>query len=189
MITITEAAEKKIAELVAQNEKPIKGLRIGARSEPPLKVDYKLAFVSEDQIEDSDQRVSFDGFEVFMDLDSVSLLEEATVDYVDGLMGSGFKIERPRKLPEHLEGDLAQRVHGVIEKQINPGVAAHGGMVSLMNVKENTVYVQLGGGCQGCGMADVTLRDGVVRMIKEGVPEVEEVVDVTDHGAGENPYY
>ena len=58
-----------------------------------------------------------------------------------------------------------------------------------MNVKENTVYVQLGGGCQGCGMADVTLRDGVVRMIKEGVPEVEEVVDVTDHGAGENPYY
>ena len=124
-----------------------------------------------------------------MDLDSVGLLEEATVDYIDGLMGSGFKIERPRKLPEHLEGDLAQRVHEVIEKQVNPGVAAHGGMVSLMNVKENTVYVQQCGGCQGCGMASVTLRDGVVRMIKEGVPEVEEVVDVTDHGAGENPYY
>lgn len=189
MITITEAAEKKIAELVAQNEKPIKGLRVGARSESPPKVDYKLAFVSEDQIKDSDRRLSFDGFEVFINSDSVALLEDATVDYVDGLMGSGFKIERPRKLPEHLESDLAQRVHDVIEKQINPGVAAHGGLVSLMNVKENTVYVQLGGGCQGCGMASVTLRDGVVRMIKEGVPEVEEVVDVTDHGAGENPYY
>ena len=62
-----------------------------------------------------------------MDPDSVGLLEEATVDYVDGLMGSGFKIERPQKMPEHLKGDLAQRVHEVIEKQINPGVAAHGG--------------------------------------------------------------
>ena len=147
------SCRKKIAELVAQNEKPIKGLRIGASSESPLKVDYKLAFVSEDQIEDSDQSVSFAGFEVFMDPDSVDLLKEATVDYVDGLMGSGFKIERPQKMPEHLKGDLAQRVHEVIEKQINPGVAAHGGMVSLMHVKENTVYVQLGGGCQGCGMA------------------------------------
>ena len=77
MITITEAAEKKIAELVAQNEKPIKGLRIGASSESPLKVDYKLAFVSEDQIEDSDQIVSVAGFEVFMDPDSVDLLKDS----------------------------------------------------------------------------------------------------------------
>lgn len=189
MITVTEAAEKKIAELVAKNDRPIKGLRIGARSESPLKVDYKLAFVSEEQVEASDERVSFDGFDVFMDPDSIDLLEDATVDYVDGLMGSGFKIERPRKLPKHLEGDLAQRVHEVIEKQINPGVAAHGGTVNLVDVKNSTVYVQLGGGCQGCGMASVTLRDGVVRMIKEGVPEVEEVVDVTDHDSGENPYY
>ena len=189
MITITEAAEKKIAELVEKSENPIKGLRIGARSESPLKVDYKLAFVSEEQIEDQDERVTFKGFDVFMDQDSLGLLEEATVDYVDGLMGSGFKIESPRKLPESLQGDLAQRVHEVIEKQINPGVAAHGGQVNLVDVKNNTVYVQLGGGCQGCGMANVTLKEGVVRMIKEGVPEVDEVIDVTDHAAGDNPYY
>ena len=92
-------------------------------------------------------------------------------------------------MPTHLHGDIAQRVHEVIENQINPGVASHGGMVSLIDVKNNTVYVQLGGGCQGCGMAAVTLKDGVVRMIKEAVPEVDEVIDVTDHGAGDNPYY
>jgi Fe/S biogenesis protein NfuA len=189
MITITEAAAKKIAELVTKNEKPVKGLRIGARSESPLKVDYKLAFISEEQIEESDERVPFEGFEVFIDSDSLTLLEEATVEYVDGLMGSGFKIERPRGIPTHLHGDIAQRVHEVIENEINPGVASHGGTVSLMDVKNNTVYVQLGGGCQGCGQASVTLKDGVVRMIKEAVPEVDEVIDVTDHGAGDNPYY
>jgi Fe/S biogenesis protein NfuA len=133
--------------------------------------------------------LGIDGFQVYMDPESAQLLDRATVDYVDGLMGSGFKIERPRQLPEHLSGDLAQRVHEVIEKQINPAVAAHGGMITLMDIRNNAVYVQLGGGCQGCGMANVTLKEGIVRMIKEAVPEVQEVVDVTDHASGENPYY
>jgi Fe/S biogenesis protein NfuA len=189
MITITEAAEKKIAELVAQSENPVRGLRIGAHSESPLKVDYKLAFISEEQMEEADELVAFEGFDVFLDFESLDLLEEATLEYVDGLMGSGFKIERPRKLPQNLQGDLAQRVHEILETQINPGVASHGGTVSLMDVKNTTVYVQFGGGCQGCGMASVTLKDGVVRMIKEAVPEVDEVVDVTDHAGGDNPYY
>ena len=77
----------------------------------------------------------------------------------------------------------------MLDTAINPAVAGHGGMVSLLDVKDNTVYLQMGGGCQGCGMADVTLRQGVERMIREEVPEVLEIIDLTDHAAGQNPYY
>lgn len=189
MLTITEAAEKKIAELVTESEKPIKGLRIGARLDGAQQVDYKLAFVSDEQIDDEDEIIAFDSFDVYIDSDSGDLLAEAKVDYVDGLMGAGFKIERPRKMPAHLSGPMAEAVHRVIETQINPGVASHGGVVTLVDIKDATVVVQLGGGCQGCGQADVTLKEGIVRMIKEAVPEVLEVVDATDHDSGENPYY
>ena len=189
MINITEAAEKKIAELVTENEKPVKGLRIGARLDAAQQVDYKLAFISEDQIAAEDQIANFEGFDIFIDPDSVELLAEAKVDYVDGLMGSGFKIERPRKMPEHLSGPVAEAVHRVIETQINPGVASHGGVVTLEDIKGNTVFLQMGGGCQGCGQVDVTLKQGIIRMIQEAVPEIEQVVDATDHESGENPYY
>ena len=131
MITITEAAEKKIANLVAESEKPIKGLRIGARLDPAKQVDYKLAFISDQQVDGDDQVVRFEGFDVYMDPESADLLAEAKVDYVDGLMGSGFKIERPRKMPAHLSGPVAEAVHRVIETQINPGVASHGGVGDL----------------------------------------------------------
>ena len=77
----------------------------------------------------------------------------------------------------------------MLDTAINPAVAGHGGMVSLLDVKDNTVYLQMGGGCQGCGAADVTLRQGVERMIREEVPEVLEIIDLTDHAAGQNPYY
>ncbi len=189
MLNITSEAQQKIAELVVKSENPVRGLRIGAEAKSSSKVDYKLAFISEDQVGDDDERISFEGFDVFINNGSVGLLRDAKVDYVDGLMGSGFKIERSRRLPDHLTGPIAERVHSVIEEKINPGVAAHGGEVSLVDIKDNTVYVKLGGGCQGCGMAGGTLRDGVITTIKEEVPEVEEVVDVTDHASGENPYF
>ena len=84
---------------------------------------------------------------------------------------------------------MAEKVLNVIEEQINPTVASHGGHVALMDVKDNIVYVELGGGCQGCGMARVTLKEGIEKMIKESIPEIEEVRDVTDHAVGEKPYY
>ena len=84
---------------------------------------------------------------------------------------------------------IRDRVQYLLDTAINPAVAGHGGMVSLLDVKDNTVYLQMGGGCQGCGAADVTLRQGVERMIREEVPEVLEIIDLTDHAAGQNPYY
>ena len=80
-------------------------------------------------------------------------------------------------------------VEQVLDTQVNPMVASHGGRISLLDVKENVVYLEMGGGCQGCGMAAATLKQGVERLIREFVPEVGDILDVTDHAAGRNPYY
>jgi len=85
--------------------------------------------------------------------------------------------------------ELATRVQELLESTINPAVAGHGGFVSLVDVKDNKVYLQMGGGCQGCGAADITLKAGIERLLKEEIPEIEEVLDATDHSAGSNPYY
>ncbi len=97
--------------------------------------------------------------------------------------------------PEITEGDrlpseaVRQRVQQVLDEQINPGVASHGGFVELLDVQDDNVYIRMGGGCQGCGAADVTLKMGVERLIREHVPQVREVLDTTDHQSGQNPYY
>jgi Fe/S biogenesis protein NfuA len=85
--------------------------------------------------------------------------------------------------------ELTAKVQELIDSTINPAVAGHGGFVQLIDVKDNKVYLQMGGGCQGCGAADVTLKAGIERLIKEEIPEVEEVLDTTDHEAGTNPFY
>ena len=85
--------------------------------------------------------------------------------------------------------ELMTKVQELIDTSINPAVAGHGGFVQLVDVKDNRVYLQMGCGCQGCGAADITLKAGIERMIKEEIPEIEEVLDTTDHASGENPYY
>ena len=84
---------------------------------------------------------------------------------------------------------LMARVQAIFDTQINPAVAEHGGHVELLDVRDNKVYIQMGGGCQGCGMADVTLRQGIEATIRREVPEVDEILDTTDHATGANPYY
>jgi Fe/S biogenesis protein NfuA len=85
--------------------------------------------------------------------------------------------------------DLKTRVQELLDSTINPAVAGHGGFVELVDVQDNRVYLQMGGGCQGCGAADITLKQGIERLIKEEIPEIAEVLDATDHSAGSNPYY
>jgi Fe-S cluster biogenesis protein NfuA len=86
-------------------------------------------------------------------------------------------------------GEIRRRVQQVLDTIINPAVAAHGGVVTLLDVDRNAVFLEFGGGCQGCGMVSVTLKYGVERTIREEVPEVGEILDTTDHAAGRNPYY
>ena len=86
------------------------------------------------------------------------------------------------------DAHLREKIQYLLDTAINPAVAGHGGVVSLVDVKDRMVYLQMGGGCQGCGMADVTLKQGIETMIREELPEVVEILDVTDHAAGQNPY-
>jgi Fe/S biogenesis protein NfuA len=129
----------------------------------------------------------------------IEKLRNALVDWSDDLMSGGLLVVNPNK-PDpaspaigrpaaDLSGPVPQRVQQVIEQQINPAIAAHGGSAELVAVEDATAYVRLGGGCVGCGMASVTLGQGIEVAILEGVPEVNQVVDVTDHASGTNPYF
>lgn len=127
-------------------------------------------------------------------------LRGATIDWSDDLMSGGLTVVNPNKPdpqspaiggrpPGDLSGPVQQRVMQVIDQQINPAIAAHGGSAELVAVENDTAYVRLGGGCVGCGMATVTLGQGIEVAILDAVPEVRSVVDVTDHASGTNPYY
>jgi Fe/S biogenesis protein NfuA len=88
-----------------------------------------------------------------------------------------------------MDEEIREKVQNLIENAINPAIAGHGGFVDLLDVKDKVVYLAMGGGCQGCGMADVTLRHGIEALLRDEIPEIAEVVDATDHAAGDNPFY
>src|SRR6478736_2047182 len=122
----------------------------------------------------------------------------ATIDWLDDPFGtSGLRVDNPNTPspaigappPAHLSGDVAQRVTQVLDQQVNPTIAAHGGRAELVAVEQETAYLRLGGGCQGCAMATVTLSQGIETAIIQAVPEITSVVDVTDHHSGTNPYF
>ncbi len=93
---------------------------------------------------------------------------------------------QPQRLPDSV---LTGRIQAIFDTEVNPAIAAHGGVVSLLDVKNGNVFIKMGGGCQGCGMADVTLRQGIEKAIRSQIPEVEEILDTTDHASGTNPFY
>lgn len=188
-ITVTETAQTEVVRLMQDQDTPLVGVRITAEATSPLRASYRLAFVAEGQPTDKDIVLEYTGFNIYIDKDSEPFTQDITLDFVDGLMGRGFKIDNPHKVPPHLKGSLAEKIQIVIDEKINPGIASHGGQVSLVEIKDDVAYLQFGGGCQGCGMVDVTLKQGVEVMIKEAVPEIQHVRDITDHTSGTNPYY
>lgn len=138
-----------------------------------------------------------DGLKIIVPARDVENLRGATIDWSDDLMKGGLMLVNPNTPspavgappPADLSGDVAQRVKQVLDQQINPAIAMHGGSAELVAVEDDTAYLRLGGGCVGCGMASVTLSQGIEVAILEAVPEIDEVVDVTDHASGSNPYY
>ncbi len=190
MLTITDAAKQKFLSVLADEDRKEQGLRVTAKpGMSPLSVDYGLSFVAPSETVAGDEVIDLGDFNVYVDPASAPLLRGAIVDYVSGLNDSGFKITNPEAGPARPSGPLVEKVQQVLESRVNPAIRSHGGIVSLVDVKEDIAYLQFGGGCQGCGMVDVTLKQGVEVMIKEAVPELKGVMDVTDHAGGTNPYY
>jgi Fe/S biogenesis protein NfuA len=186
MITITDAAKGKIQELLAAEGKDGLALRFGIKGRGGGGFQYRLAFADAGDRAADDLVVDTGPFQVWIDAASVPSLQGATIDYVERPGESGFQIDNPNPL---WSDPVAAAVQRLLDEEINPAVALHGGFVTLLDVRDGVAYVRLGGGCQGCGMVDVTLRQGIEVRLREVVPQIREVVDTTDHAGGANPYY
>jgi Fe/S biogenesis protein NfuA len=187
ILVVTDAATSKIVSAKQAADTPEVALRVIA-TEAGAKFRYELKLVALDSKAEEDRVVALDGIDLYLDAQSASYLQGATLDYVEGLSGAGLQFDNPNQtiLASH---PLAGRIQEILDQRINPGLAGHGGNVSLVDIQDGRVVVSFGGGCQGCGMIDMTLKDGVVAELQREIPEISEVVDVTDHNAGENPYY
>jgi Fe/S biogenesis protein NfuA len=181
-LTLTDNAVARIQQVMESKGLGGQSLRVSIRGRGPTGFDFGMTFEMPDEARDDDTIVDTGAFTVLVDPDTLRHAQGAKIDFVD----NGFQIDNPNPL---WDDPRAQTVQELFDKQINPAVARHGGFVQLMDVKGDTVYVLLGGGCQGCGMVDVTLRQGIEVLIKEALPDIEHVVDTTDHAGGTNPFY
>jgi Fe/S biogenesis protein NfuA len=186
MLTLTDAARGKIDGVRTFNEFPDAMLRVRVVGREGPRLLYEIALEDpRDRLAD-DIALDLDGLTVIVDPGSADDLRGSVIDLDSTVVGGGLRVDNPN---EGWKDPIAARVQEVLDRQINPGVGTHGGMVSLLDVRQGTAYVRLGGGCQGCAAVDVTLRQGVETAIRSAVPEIVTVVDVTDHAAGTNPYY
>lgn len=197
MVQLTEAARLTIQQALARGDSPRDHLRIQVGVKNGT-FDYRMKSTSPEEIDSADIIIEEEGFRIVLDPESAERLAGATMDWRETLLESGFRFDNPNApasaiLPsgarDDLQGPVPDRVRLLLDTEINPAIAAHGGRVSLVEVRDNRVFLAFGGGCHGCGMVDVTLKQGIETRIREAVPEVVEVVDTTDHEAGENPYY
>jgi Fe/S biogenesis protein NfuA len=186
MINFTDMAKDKIEEMITSEDHEGMALRVQIMGRGPGGFRYSMRFVPETETSEVDETLTFDNFNVIVDRDSLEDLHGATVDFKEDSYQRGFAIDNPNPV---WKDAVAQNIQELLDSKINPGLAGHGGFVALLDYKEDTAYIGFGGGCQGCGMVDMTLKHGVEAMILEEVPAVKQIVDTTDHRAGENPYY
>jgi Fe/S biogenesis protein NfuA len=196
VVTVTDAAREKILEVRAgEPESDTLALWIEVNGDAGGAFQYTMELRPLAEAGDDDLVQRHDDLSVVVAASSVEQLTGATLD----LTGSGMVMQNPNRPssapgvgarpPADLSGPVAQAVLTVLDEQINPAIAAHGGQADLVAVEDGVAYVRMSGGCQGCGLAAVTLTQGIEVAILETVPEISSVIDVTDHAAGDNPYY
>ena len=192
-VSVTEEAIEAILGIRAQ-EPDAEDLALSLAVTGVRGVDftYELTFIPIEDAGKDDSLTQHNGLPVVVAAGSIANLTGATIEVRDG----GLAIDNPNSpLPAFemsdtaLEGDLATKVQMLLEQQINPSIASHGGFAELAGVEGDTVFLRLGGGCVGCGLAQVTLSQGIEVAIKNAIPEITNVVDVTDHASGTDPYY
>lgn len=190
MITFTDRARDMVLSFLGEDGAEGKALRISVSGARNARV-FDLTLVDPSECQDNEREIDGGGFSVFVAEGDTTALEGAVVDYVDRVNESGFEVT-PASVAVSKNGEptgvLADKVRDVLDSQVNPAIASHGGMISLVSVEETDIYVEMSGGCQGCALSAMTLRQGVERMLREAVPELTAVHDITDHASGENPY-
>ena len=192
MIEITESGQTYLSELLAKQNCDGIGIRVFVLDGGTPKAETCIAFCRPGEQEADDEPVIYSGFTAFLEKKSKPYLEEAVVDFAKDSMGGQLTIRAPNSRMPKIGPDssLADRVNYILYNDINPGLAQHGGHISLEQVTEDKVAVlRFGGGCQGCGQADVTLKEGVEKALLTQLPELTAVRDVTDHSNQDNAYF
>jgi Fe/S biogenesis protein NfuA len=196
ILTVTDDAVSKIIELREAEDEPAGlALRVAVTGIRGPEYTYDLTFEPVAEATETDVVYQQGDLPVMIPADSMDALQGATLD-LPGSDGQGGLVLRNPNRPDplagvelDLEGTTAEKVQQLLDQQINPSLAAHGGFAQLKGVDGDKVYVLMGGGCQGCAVSAMTLREGIAASITAAIPEITEVIDVTDHDAGENPYY
>ena len=197
VLDVSEEALFKVLDVrAAEEDGDSLGLRVEVTGVQGVDYAYDLAFEPVADADESDIIYQVGELTVVVPENSVDKLRGATLDLPSNPMQGGLVIRnpnRPNPLGDgdkiELSGSLEEKVQQLLTQQINPSLAAHGGWAELVKVEETNVFLTMGGGCQGCAMSAATLREGITVMISELIPEVTEVIDTTDHNAGETPYY
>ncbi|NHH85057.1 Fe-S biogenesis protein NfuA [Cobetia sp. cqz5-12] len=191
-IQITDSAQEYLAELLEKQNVEGIGVRIFITQPGTPYAETCLAYCRPGEEEPTDEILDLPKLKVYLDTHSVPFLEEATVDFNADRMGGQLTIKAPNaKMPKvNANSPLEDRINYLLYSEINPGLAAHGGEIKLVQLTEEQVAVlQFGGGCQGCSAVDLTLKDGVEKTLMERIPELTGVRDVTDHTDTTNAYY
>jgi Fe/S biogenesis protein NfuA len=196
VLTVTDAAIEKAVMVRSREDDPERHALWVEVMGPGFRPTYDLYLQPLDEAPPDAHVQDHGRIAVVIPPGSIEALRGATLDRQGDLLTGGLVLHSPPPAspamgapPDGLEGPVAERVHRVLEEQINPAIAAHGGSAELVAVEDGVAYLRLGGGCVGCGMVAVTLTQGIESAILHMVPEVHRIVDVTDHAAGTNPYY
>ncbi len=186
LLIVTPEAREKIDSVRAFNDFPDAVVRVRVTGKEGQRFLYEIALEDPRDRAADDLYIELDGLGFAVDPRSAADLAGATIDLDPAVTGGGLRVDNPN---EGWQDPVARAVQEVLDRQINPGVGSHGGMVTLVDVKDGTAYMRFGGGCQGCAAVDVTLKQGVETAVRNAVPSISAIVDVTDHDAGETPYY
>lgn len=192
MITITESAQTYLAELLKKQDCEGIGVRVFILDAGTPKAETCISFCRPGEQQESDELRSYADFNAYIEQRSIPYLKDAVVDYAKDAMGGQLTIKAPNSRLPQIQDDspIEDRVNYVLYNEINPSLAAHGGVVTLEEIFDGTVAVlKFGGGCQGCGMVDLTLKEGVEKTLLEQIPQLTEVRDITDHSKRENAYF
>lgn len=192
MISVSENAANHFEKLIEQQDIPGLGLRLKALNPGLPTADVELTFCETDELQEDDHQQRCNSFHIYIDDESYAWLDKASIDFLANETGGQLSIKAPglKGSAPASDASLAERVQWMLDTEINPQIALHGGQVGLIEITEDQIVVlQFGGGCQGCGQANVTLQEGIEKNLLKQFPELKGVRDVTDHSAGENPYY
>ena len=191
MIQISDTAQTHFRKLIEREALPGLGVRLAAVYPGTARADVQLEFAEPGDLDGDEWAIDCEGFTLWLDASSVKFLDGAEIDFTTQATGGQLQIRAPKIKGEAPDGSasLVERVRWLVEHEINPQLASHGGHVSVVEVTaEGVVVLRFGGGCHGCGMADVTLKQGIEKTLLQQVPGVTAVRDATDHDTGTAPY-